>query len=67
MTRKTYYAEVEGFILGALRAPGDPVGELTEAEAKYLLMAGHVTDQKPAAKKAQQKAVKAEGEGKEEA
>lgn len=49
--KKHYYAAVEGFILGSLRAAGDPVGELTDEQAKYPLMFGHITDQEPKAKR----------------
>ncbi|MDR6954126.1 hypothetical protein J2X65_003494 [Ancylobacter sp. 3268] len=38
--RKYYYAQVDGFIAGAMRKKGDPVGPLTEREAKYPELAG---------------------------
>ncbi|MDQ0422291.1 hypothetical protein J2045_003339 [Peteryoungia aggregata LMG 23059] len=47
---KTYYAAVEGFIEGAYRKVGESVGKMTDDQAKYLVMAGHVTDVAPAAK-----------------
>jgi hypothetical protein len=47
---KTYYAAVEGFIEGAYRKVGETVGQMTETQAKYLIMAGHVTDTAPVAK-----------------
>lgn len=47
MNKRTYYAAVEGFIHGAYRKVGDSLGQLTERQAKYLLMSGLVTTQSP--------------------
>ncbi len=47
---KTYYAAVEGFIENAYRKVGEPVGQMNEDQAKYLVMAGHITDEAPAIK-----------------
>lgn len=47
MNKKIYYATAEGHINGKWRNAGDPVGELTEREAKYLEMAGTITTTRP--------------------
>jgi hypothetical protein len=44
---KTYYAAAEGFIDGTYRYVGDSIGQLTEAQAKYPLLAGLITDVAP--------------------
>lgn len=49
---KTYAVLTEGFINGRLRAVGDPV-EMTEKQAKYLLLNGQIGGKAPQAKKAQ--------------
>lgn len=45
---KMYFAATEGFINGVYRKVGDPIGRLNELQAKYLVMAGQVTEEKPA-------------------
>lgn len=50
--KKTYYALAEGFILGSYRKIGDPVGALTEGEAKYPKQAGQICDIAPVPPKA---------------
>lgn len=47
--KKTYYAAREGFIENLYRKVGDPVGPLSEDQAKYLLLSGHLSETKPAA------------------
>lgn len=42
MEKKVYYALTEGDILGRVFERGEPVGELTEREAKYLVMQGTI-------------------------
>lgn len=49
MNKTTYYAAVEGFIEGKYRKAGDKVGELSEARAKYLLLACQITENAPSA------------------
>lgn len=51
MTKKTYYAAAEGFIQGRHYAAGAPV-EMTEAQAKYLLLDGTVTSDNPKERRA---------------
>ena len=50
MEKKTYYALAEGDINGMYRKAGDPVGDLTDREAKYLAMHGVVSATKPGEK-----------------
>lgn len=45
--KKPYRVAIAGYLLGAHRKVGDAVN-LTEAEAKYLLLDGTVTEGKPA-------------------
>jgi len=47
MDKKMYYAVAEGFIVGKYRKFGDPVGLLSEAQAKYPLLAGQISAEKP--------------------
>lgn len=47
MNTKAYYAADEGFILGKHRKVGEPVGNLTDREAKYLVLAGQISDKAP--------------------
>lgn len=47
MSKKVHYALVEGFINGAFRKVGEPIGELTEKEAKYLVLHGHASTVRP--------------------
>ncbi|MCO5730082.1 hypothetical protein [Rhizobium sp. SSA_523] len=47
MEKKVYYALFEGDINGRYRKAGDPVGELTAREAKYPLMHGLISAEKP--------------------
>jgi hypothetical protein len=47
MEKTIYYAAAEGHILGSWRKAGDPVGELTDREAKYLEMHGTISKTKP--------------------
>lgn len=49
MDKTTYYAAAEGFIEGKYRKVGDKIGVLSEARAKYPLMAGQITDTAPIA------------------
>lgn len=49
---KTYTVLTEGFIHGRLRAVGDPV-EMTETQAKYLLLSGQIGEKASPVKKAQ--------------
>ncbi|THK38654.1 hypothetical protein EHS39_09105 [Ensifer sp. MPMI2T] len=44
---KAYYSRVTGFVNNVHRNVGDPVGILSEQEAKYLVMAGLITDEPP--------------------
>lgn len=44
--KKTYYAVIDGYINGAYRKKGEPCGEMTERQVKYLVMSGLVTDKK---------------------
>lgn len=46
---KKYFALVEGFILGAYRKVGEPVGELSDLEAKYPLLSGQIGTSAPKA------------------
>ncbi|SCM79971.1 hypothetical protein KL86PLE_90735 [uncultured Pleomorphomonas sp.] len=47
-----YYAAAEGFIEGKYRKVGDKIGALSEARAKYPLLAGQITSAPPAKDKA---------------
>lgn len=47
MDKTTYYAAAEGFIEGKYRKVGDRIGVLSEAKAKYPLMAGQITNIAP--------------------
>lgn len=51
MSKKTYYSLVTGFVNNVHRKEGEPVGQLTDAEAKYLVMAGQISDEPPVAEK----------------
>lgn len=59
MTKKTYYAVVDGNIAGAVRKAGDSCGLLTDRQAKYLVMSGLISTARPQAvqKKAEEIAV----------
>jgi len=46
MEKKTYYAQQSGWILGAERRKGEAI-EATPEEAKYALMGGTVSTEKP--------------------
>lgn len=46
---KTYYALVDAFINGAFCKAGDCLGELTDLQAKYMVLAGMISDEPPAA------------------
>lgn len=56
--KKTYYALVDGFINGALRDKGSSCGEMTERDAKYWIMSGHITDSAPNASAGKEPALK---------
>jgi hypothetical protein len=45
---KFYYAAVDGYLFGAQRQKGDPIGQLTAAQAKYDELGGRITDVNPA-------------------
>ena len=45
--KKTYYTTVAGHILGAHREKGEACGELSNRQAKYLVMSGLITDVAP--------------------
>ena len=45
---KTYYALVDAFINGNFRKAGDCLGELTDRQAKYMVLAGMISDEAPA-------------------
>jgi hypothetical protein len=47
MTKKMYYAAVEGFLFGSYRMVGDPVGALTAEEAKYPSQMGQISETAP--------------------
>lgn len=47
MERKPYYSLVDGFVDSVYRKIGDPLGNLTDEEAKYLVMAGIASATKP--------------------
>lgn len=42
MTKKSYYATVEGFLFGRYRAVGDPIGMLSADEAQYPEQMGQI-------------------------
>lgn len=47
MTKKMHYAAVEGFLFGKYREIGEPVGMLTDDEAKYPVQMGQITEAAP--------------------
>jgi len=44
---KMYYSLVEAFLLGKFRSIGEPIGPLTDEEAKYLVMSQTLSDTPP--------------------
>lgn len=44
---KAYFSCVNGFVNNVRREVGEPVGALSDEEAKYLVMAGQITDEAP--------------------
>ncbi|CCF19163.1 protein of unknown function [Pseudorhizobium banfieldiae] len=55
--KKSYVANVTGWINGAHRIKGRSVGELTDDEAKYLVQSGQIIEKEAAEKaKAERKA-----------
>lgn len=55
MQTKPYFALVEGFINGSYRKVGESVGELSEIEAKYLVLGGQISATAPAPKASAEK------------
>lgn len=47
METKTYYALAEGDVHGKFRAVGEPIGQLTDRQAKYLVMTGVISATRP--------------------
>lgn len=49
METKTYYALAEGDVHGKYRTVGEPIGQLTDRQAKYLVMSGAISATRPEA------------------
>lgn len=49
---REYFAAKSGFICGAFRNVGDSVGEMTDAQAKYHLLGGDISEELPATREA---------------
>ncbi|TAA54633.1 hypothetical protein [Shinella sp. JR1-6] len=47
MTKKMYYAAVEGFLFDKYRKIGEPVGMLSVDEAKYPAQMGQISETAP--------------------
>lgn len=59
---KTYYSAVAGFVNNVHREVGEPIGTLSDDEAKYLLMAGQITHEALAAEKPRRSRTEMKGE-----